>query len=61
MSDELLTVEEVAQILKIGRTLVYGLMDNGELPSINIGRCRRIPRSGVDALITRKLKGGDDA
>jgi excisionase family DNA binding protein len=55
MSDELLTPEEVADILKVGRTKVYELMDRGELPSIKIDRCRRIPRSGVDGFIQRKL------
>jgi excisionase family DNA binding protein len=61
MSDELLKPIEVVQILKIGRTKVYELIDRGDLPSITIDRCRRIPRSAVDAFIARKLKEGDDA
>ncbi|HEU5103498.1 MAG TPA: helix-turn-helix domain-containing protein [Roseiflexaceae bacterium] len=61
MSDELLTPEEVAQRLKVGRTKVYELMDRGDLASIKIDRCRRVPESSVDAFIARKLKESSDA
>jgi excisionase family DNA binding protein len=61
MSDELLTPEEVADLLKVGRTKVYELMDRGDLPSLKIDRCRRVPRSGVDAFIVRKLEEAADA
>lgn len=43
----LLTVDEAAERLRIGRSLVYALMKEGELESVRIGRLRRIP---VDAL-----------
>lgn len=43
----LLTVEEAAKQLRIGRSMVYALMQSGDLESIHIGRLRRIP---VDAL-----------
>jgi excisionase family DNA binding protein len=43
-SDELLlTVEEVARRLRIGRTLVYQLISSGELESVKVGRLRRVP------------------
>jgi excisionase family DNA binding protein len=51
--NELLTVEQVADILKIGRTTVYELMTSGDLPSITIRRCRRVLRSDLSAYITR--------
>ncbi|HKR52337.1 MAG TPA: excisionase family DNA-binding protein [Pseudonocardiaceae bacterium] len=43
----LLTVEEAAQRLAIGRTLMYALVKHGEVESVQIGRLRRIP---ADAL-----------
>jgi len=43
----LLTVEDAAQALALGRTKIYELLDAGKLRSIKIGRARRIP---VDAL-----------
>ena len=59
--DRLLTADEVADRLGIGRTKVYDLINRGELLSITIDRCRRIPASAVDAFIQRKLKEAADA
>jgi excisionase family DNA binding protein len=39
----LLRVPEVAMILGISRSKVYELISSGELPSITIGGCRRVP------------------
>lgn len=43
----LLTVEEAAKRLGVGRTLMYPLVKDGEVESVQIGRLRRIP---ADAL-----------
>jgi len=40
----LLRVNEVAQILRIGRTKAFQLLAEGELPAIRIGRAVRIDR-----------------
>jgi excisionase family DNA binding protein len=42
MPDDLLTVPEVMTRLKVGRSTVYDLIRRRELPSITIGRARRI-------------------
>jgi excisionase family DNA binding protein len=42
-----LTIEESAERLGIGRTLMYALVSAGEVESVRIGRLRRIP---ADAL-----------
>jgi excisionase family DNA binding protein len=47
-----LTVEEAAQLLGIGRSLAYGLVATGDLPSIRLGRRILIPRVAVDVLLT---------
>lgn len=39
----LLTVEEVARRLRLGRTFVYRLITTGELESVKVGRLRRVP------------------
>jgi excisionase family DNA binding protein len=52
-TDELLTVDQVADILKLGRTKLYEIMDRGDLPSIRIGRSRRILRSDLNCYIAR--------
>ena len=43
----LLTVEEAARALRIGRTTAYRLVADGQIDSIQIGHLRRIP---LDAL-----------
>ena len=42
MERMLLTAEEAAESLKVGRCKVYDLIRTGELESIKIGRLRRI-------------------
>ncbi|MEU2083138.1 excisionase family DNA-binding protein [Streptomyces albus] len=49
----LLTVEEAARRLSIGRTLCYRLIRTGELESVPVGRLRRVPAAAVDEYATR--------
>jgi excisionase family DNA binding protein len=44
----LLTANEAAEALAIGRSKVYELIMSGELESVRIGGCRRVP---ADALV----------
>lgn len=46
-----LTVEEVAEHLGVGRTMVYALVRSGDIESIAIGRLRRIPVEAVDDFV----------
>ncbi|MFE7278084.1 helix-turn-helix domain-containing protein [Streptomyces sp. NPDC057623] len=50
----LLTVEEAARRLRIGRTTCYGLIRSGELESIDIGRLRRVPADAPAAYLARR-------
>ena len=43
----LLTVEQAAQMLGVGRSTMYGLILDGAVESVRIGRLRRVP---ADAL-----------
>ena len=47
----LLTVSEFAQLLRIGRASAYALIGSGEIPSITLGRSRRIPLRQLEAWI----------
>lgn len=49
----LLTPEEAAEALGIGRTTIYALIKNGEIESIQIGRLRRIPTDALAPCIAR--------
>lgn len=44
-----LTVEEAAERLGVGRTVMYALVSSGAVESVRIGRLRRVP---ADALVT---------
>lgn len=49
----MLTAEQTAAALKVGRTTVYALIKSGELRSLHIGRLRRIPLDEVHAYTVR--------
>src|SRR3954453_19605801 len=44
----LLTVAEVAELLDLDRSQVYGLIRQGELASVRIRSCRRVPVAAVE-------------
>ena len=48
----LLTVEEAARRLNIGRTTMYGLVSSGAVESVTIGRLRRVPSECLDNFVT---------
>lgn len=59
---DLATVDEVREVLPIGRDAVYAAVRSGELPSIRIGRRVLVPRAGLERLIEEAVADveGDD-
>jgi excisionase family DNA binding protein len=55
----LLTPEETADVLGIGRSTVYDLMRLRLLPSVKIGRARRVPAEAVRSYVERLVESGD--
>ncbi|WP_432162216.1 helix-turn-helix domain-containing protein [Streptomyces tendae] len=51
-----LTVPEVMEALRISRFKVYDLIRSNELPSIKIGRSRRVPVDSVRAYLRDRLE-----
>jgi excisionase family DNA binding protein len=49
----LLTVEEAADRLHIGRTRMFALVKSGDIESVQIGRLRRIHPDAIDAYARR--------
>jgi excisionase family DNA binding protein len=45
---EFLTIEQVQELLQVGRTFAYDLVKSGELPSYRVGRLLRVRRCDVD-------------
>jgi excisionase family DNA binding protein len=52
----LLTVEQAAHKLNIGRSMLYELLQSGILESVRIGSCRRIPADALSEFVAR-LRG----
>lgn len=57
----LLTIDEAAQALSIGRTLLYDLLMQKQIASIKVGRVRRVPLAALDEFVTRQLTNLDAA
>lgn len=49
----LLTPEEAASVLSIGRTTVYALMKSGDLRAVHIGRSCRLSRAELKRYVDR--------
>lgn len=56
-----MTVQEVANELKIGKMQVHALVDQGQLPAINVGaggkKYWRIPRADFEAFLASRRSG----
>lgn len=50
-----LTVAEAARRMGIGRTTLYKYVASGEIPSVKVGRLRRVPVEAVNAFLQRRL------
>ena len=57
----LLTVEEAAHRLGIGRTIMYRLVSTGAVESVTLGRLRRVPSECLNDFVStlRKSQAGD--
>lgn len=49
----LLTMSQAARVLHVGRTTVYGLVNDGALRTVHIGRSCRITRSELERYVAR--------
>lgn len=49
----LLTVGEMASVLRIGRNAAYQLVKDGNIQSIHVGRSIRIPRNALVQFVER--------
>ena len=59
-SFDLLTVKEVAEILRVSQPTVLRMIDDGELPAIRVRNQWRIRRSDLDDYLQRGGSSGQD-
>ena len=51
---QLLTVSEVAEMLRVSDMTVYRLIKAGDLPAVRVGRSFRVSDSDVDAYLAAR-------
>ena len=55
----LLSADELARELGVGRTTAYSLLWSGTIPSMKVGRLRRIRREDLEAYIEARIERGE--
>ena len=45
--EEIITIEELCEILRIGRNTAYMLLGSGQIAAFRIGRLWKIPKNSV--------------
>lgn len=53
---DLMTIQQVADYLQVSISTVRRMLDDGRLPSVKIGRARRIPKEAVSELVSKGLE-----
>jgi excisionase family DNA binding protein len=56
MEKTLMTVTEVARRLSLGRATTYRLVQQGELPSVRVGRAVRVPVQALDDWVEARTR-----
>ena len=51
----LLSLDEAADAMSVGKTMIADLVRRNELRSIKVGRTRRIPLSSIHEFVNRQL------
>jgi excisionase family DNA binding protein len=57
MEKLLLTVPEAAQVLGVGRSQMYALLANRQVPQLRLGRSIRVPAAELATWVRRQLLG----
>lgn len=58
--DDVVTVPELCQMLRIGRSAAYKLVNTNIITSINVGRNKRIPKQAVIAYVSGQRQVNED-
>ncbi len=58
-TEYLMSPEELSKFLGLGRTYTYKLLSSGVIPSVRIGRLRKVRRSDVDKFVEAPLRGDE--
>ena len=54
---ELLTIEQLCQVLQIGKNTAYKLIQSGDIKGFRVGRRWKIPRDSISDYVTFQSQG----
>ena len=57
VGDRLLTVSEVADMMRVSNMTVYRLIKSGQLPAVRVGKNYRIREADVDRYLAERVVG----
>lgn len=60
-SPRFMTVNEVAEVMRVSKMTVYRLIHAGELPAIRVGKSFRVPQGAVEQLLDSSWESSDEA
>jgi excisionase family DNA binding protein len=55
-ASQIMTVEEVAEFLKLSKITVYKLVKKGDLPGFRVGNSWRFRRETIAGIITKQME-----
>lgn len=58
VDDPILTVNELMEVLKIGKNLAYQMLNSGTIKAFRIKRQWKIPRASIEEFILTSAKDG---
>lgn len=53
---DILTVEDICELLFVGRNRVYELLNDGSLKGFRVGRTWRIPKKSLETYIVQRCR-----
>ena len=59
-TERLLSPRELSGVLGLGLTSTYELLRRGAIPSVRIGRLRKVRQTDLDKFIADRLEGGHE-
>lgn len=57
MEKQLLTIDETAEVLSLGKTKIYEFIRDNELTSVKFGKSRRVTAKSIEDFIERRICG----
>ena len=53
---KVLTVDEVASLLKLTRVTIYRMAKAGDIPALKVGKVWRFPEAEIEAWLSEKIR-----